>query len=100
MKDDTRLQRHIGSTIAINVWHYHQATGDDSFMAEYGAELMVDICRFWCSLARHHEADDRFDIRGVVGPDEYHTPIRARRRRASTTTPTPTSWPLWCCGAR
>lgn len=73
MKDDTRLQRHIGSTIATNVWHYHQATGDDSFMAEYGAELMVDICRFWCSLAQHHGADDRFDIRGVVGPDEYHT---------------------------
>lgn len=72
IRDDTRLQRHIGAAIAHNVWHYWLSTGDDSFLAEYGAELLVEIARFWASIAVHEPRDDRFDIRSVIGPDEYH----------------------------
>ncbi len=72
MPDHTRLQRHIGAAIAHNAWHYYLATADASFLAEYGAELLTEIARFWASLARHDPKDDRFDICGVIGPDEYH----------------------------
>lgn len=72
MPDDTRRQRHIGAAIAHNVWRYYLATGDASFLAEYGAEMLVEIARFWASLAELEASDDRYDIRGVIGPDEYH----------------------------
>ncbi len=73
MPDPTRRQRHIGAAIAHNVWRYFLATDDQSFMAEYGAEMLVEIARFWASLAEHDASDDRYDIRGVIGPDEYHS---------------------------
>jgi alpha,alpha-trehalase len=73
MRDDTRLQRHIGSAIAYNVWRYVLATDDIEFLSEYGAELLVEIARFWASIATFDARSGRYEIKGVVGPDEYHT---------------------------
>lgn len=72
MRDHTRLQLHIGAAVAHNAWHHWLATGDDAFLDEHGAELVVEIARFYASAAHHDAADDRYDFRGVVGPDEYH----------------------------
>jgi trehalose/maltose hydrolase-like predicted phosphorylase len=71
--DATHLQRHIGVAIAYNVWQYHQVTDDREFFERYGAELLVDIARFWSSIASFDEERDRYVICGVVGPDEFHT---------------------------
>ena len=73
MPDHTHLQRHIGAIVAYNVWQYVQVTDDQSFLADYGAELILEIARFWASLAQYHPDLDRYEICGVVGPDEYHT---------------------------
>lgn len=70
--DHSRLQRHIGAAIAYNVWHYWEITGDREFLAEHGAELLVEIARFWASLASFEPGRGRYVIRGVVGPDEFH----------------------------
>ncbi|GAB2621484.1 glycosyl hydrolase family 65 protein [Streptomyces capparidis] len=70
--DHSRLQRHVGSAIAYNVWHYAQATGDHDFLHTRGAELLTQIARHWASLAVFDPALGRYRIRGVVGPDEYH----------------------------
>lgn len=73
-QDDTRFQFHVGSAIAHNVWRYFLATRDVNFMVGYGIEMMAEIARMWASLAKPHpERDGRFTIRGVVGPDEFHT---------------------------
>lgn len=72
MRDPTHLQRHIGSAIAFNLCHYVAATGDDDFMASHGAELLLEIARFWASAAAVDPHSGRYDITGVVGPDEYH----------------------------
>jgi trehalose/maltose hydrolase-like predicted phosphorylase len=72
LPDASHLQRHINAAIAYNVWHYYQATGDIDFMAAYGAEMIFEISRFWASIARYDPAIDRFEIVGVMGPDEYH----------------------------
>jgi trehalose/maltose hydrolase-like predicted phosphorylase len=72
LPDNGRLQRHVGSAIAYNVWQYYQATGDEDFMVEYGAEMLLEIARFWASAATLDPGDDRYDIAGVMGPDEYH----------------------------
>ena len=72
LPDASHLQRHISAAIAYNVWHYYQATGDIDFMATYGAEMIFEISRFWASIARYNPALDRYEILGVMGPDEYH----------------------------
>ncbi|MCI2417978.1 glycoside hydrolase family 65 protein [Saccharopolyspora sp. K220] len=78
LPDHTHLQRHIGIAIAYNVWHYHQATGDDEFLSDFGAELILEIARFFASLTDHDRGRDRYVIRGIVGPDEYHTAYPGR----------------------
>jgi alpha,alpha-trehalase len=70
--DNSRLQRHVNSAIAYNVWQYYEATGDLEFLSFYGAEIILEIARFWVSLASYHRETDRYHIRGVMGPDEYH----------------------------
>lgn len=72
LPDRSRLQRHVNAAIAYNIWHYYQVTDDQEFMAFYGAEMLLEIARFWASLARYNPALGRYEITGVMGPDEYH----------------------------
>ncbi|WP_281221270.1 trehalose-phosphatase [Nocardia uniformis] len=71
--DPSHRAHHSGLAIAYIAWQYHQATGDLGFLTECGAELLVEIARFWASRATHDPGDDRYHIRGVIGPDEFHT---------------------------
>ena len=70
--DLSHNQRHVSAAIFYNVWHYYQATGDVEFMQDYGAEMMLEIARFWSSIAHHNPERDRYEIHGVMGPDEFH----------------------------
>ncbi|MBA2723617.1 MAG: beta-phosphoglucomutase family hydrolase [Methylibium sp.] len=70
--DNSYLQRHVGSAIAYNVWQYFEVTHDLEFMQFYGAELILEIARFWSSIATFNEERGRYEIRGVMGPDEFH----------------------------
>ena len=72
LPDHSHLQRHIGLAVAHNTWQYYQATGDRDFLASYGAEVLLEVARFFASLATYDRGDDRYDVRGVMGPDEYH----------------------------
>jgi len=72
LPDNSRRQRHINVAIAYNVWHYYQGTGDVSFLSFYGAEMLVEIARFWASIARYNRSLDRYEIRHIMGPDEFH----------------------------
>jgi alpha,alpha-trehalase len=71
--DNSNRQRHINAAIAYNVWQYYQVTEDHDFLYFYGAELFLEIARFWASIASYDQEDDRYDICGVMGPDEFHT---------------------------
>ena len=72
IRDNSHLQRHVNAAIAFNAWQYYCATGDIEFLYDYGAELMLEIARFWSSIALWSPARARYEIRGVVGPDEFH----------------------------
>ncbi|MEU7004615.1 glycosyl hydrolase family 65 protein [Nonomuraea sp. NPDC046570] len=72
LPDHSHLQRHVGLAIARNVWRHHLSVGDTAFMTEFGAELLVEIARFFASLAVLDPLSGRYEIRGVMGPDEYH----------------------------
>ncbi len=67
-------EQHIASDVAYAVWQYWRATGDDAFLLEAGAEMILETARFWASRATL-EADGRRHIRHVIGPDEYHENI-------------------------
>ena len=72
LPDLSRNQRHVNIAISYNVYQYWQATGNDGFMSIFGAELLFEICRFWASIAHFNADQDRYEIHGVMGPDEYH----------------------------
>lgn len=72
MKDNSHLQRHVNAAIAHNIRQYYQVTGDLEFMASAGGEILLELARFWASIAEHNPARDRYEIRNVMGPDEYH----------------------------
>ena len=50
--DYSSFQRHVSLAVAYNTWQYVHATNDFEFLAEYGAEMFLDICRFWASKAK------------------------------------------------
>ncbi|MDQ6805368.1 MAG: glycoside hydrolase family 65 protein, partial [Actinomycetota bacterium] len=70
--DLSHRQRHVNAAIFYNVWHYHKATEDLDFLRDHGAEMMLEIARFWGSIAHYNPARDRYEIHGVMGPDEFH----------------------------
>ncbi|MFF0087732.1 glycoside hydrolase family 65 protein [Streptomyces canus] len=72
LPDHSRLQRHVGSAIAYNVWQYCEASGDTEFLHTKGAEMLLQIARFWADSATWDDQLGRHRIKGVVGPDEYH----------------------------
>ena len=71
-RDLSHNQRHVNAAIFYNIWHYYQATGDVAFLRDYGAEVMLEIARFWASIAHFNPDRGRYEIHGVMGPDEFH----------------------------
>ncbi|WP_120006589.1 beta-phosphoglucomutase family hydrolase [Nesterenkonia muleiensis] len=72
MDDNSHRQRHVSLSIAYSVLQYFEATQDYTFLSDYGGEILVEISRFFVSMAEYDAAADRYDIDGVMGPDEYH----------------------------
>jgi len=72
MPDNSRRQRHVGLAVAFNAWKYYQATGDVDWLAHRGADLIVEVVRFFAASATYDPHEDRFHLDGVMGPDEYH----------------------------
>jgi trehalose/maltose hydrolase-like predicted phosphorylase/beta-phosphoglucomutase-like phosphatase (HAD superfamily) len=72
LPDHSHLQRHVNIAIAYNVWQHYMVTGSTGFLRFVGAELLVEIARFWASITTYDAGEDRYEILGVMGPDEYH----------------------------
>ena len=65
-------QYHINADVAYSIKQYLEATGDDAYMLQFGAEIVMETARIWIgigSYAANHP--DRFCINEVTGPDEY-----------------------------
>ena len=72
MPDHSRLQLHVNAAIAYNVWQYVEMTGDRAFLCSFGAEVILEIARMFARRAIYNAVENRYEIHGVVGPDEYH----------------------------
>jgi len=71
--DASSRAHHVGLAIAYNAWQHYQVTGDRQFLIDYGAEMLVEIARFWVGLANFDHSRGRYTIRGIIGPDEFHS---------------------------
>jgi alpha,alpha-trehalase len=71
--DASARAHHIGIAVAYSAWNFYQVTGDLAYLIDYGAELLAEIARFFVSLASYDQDRQRFGIKGVIGPDEFHS---------------------------
>src|SRR5690242_19084976 len=69
-------QYHINADIMYALRKYVQATGDELFLRDYGAEMLVETARLWSDLGFYSEKKGgKFCINSVTGPDEYNTVV-------------------------
>jgi alpha,alpha-trehalose phosphorylase len=69
-------QYHINADIMYALRKYVNATGDEEFLWEYGAEMLVETARLWEDLGCFSpRKEGKFCINGVTGPDEYKTVV-------------------------
>lgn len=65
-------QIHISGDIVHAIRRYLEITGDDSILAEGAAEVAAEIARFYFSYCVYTPDRERYELRDVTGPDEYH----------------------------
>lgn len=69
-------QYHINADIIYALRKYVQATGDEAFLRDCGAEMLVETARLWLDLGFYSEAKGgKFCINCVTGPDEYNAVV-------------------------
>ncbi|MBD1864995.1 MULTISPECIES: glycoside hydrolase family 65 protein [Trichocoleus] len=69
-------QYHINADIIYALKKYVDITGDDEFLLNEGAEMLVETARMWYSLGFFSKrVAGQFCIHGVTGPDEYNAVV-------------------------
>jgi alpha,alpha-trehalose phosphorylase len=69
-------QYHINADIMYALRKYVQATGDEVFLRNCGAEMLAETARLWLDLGFYsEEKGGKFCINGVTGPDEYNAVV-------------------------
>lgn len=63
-------QYHLDADIAYAIRRYVDVQGDTDFLAEVGAEILVETARMWEDLGFYGD-DGCFHLHSVTGPDEY-----------------------------
>lgn len=66
------IELHITASVAYAVWHYWHVTGDNAFMRDYGAEILLNTAKYWANRARYNADRHDYEIDDVIGPDEWH----------------------------
>lgn len=65
-------QYHINAAIAWAVSLYVDASGDETFLRDMGAEMLCETARIWLQIGHYNpRRRGAFCIHGVTGPDEY-----------------------------
>ena len=65
-------QIHVSPDLVYAIWQYYQASGDWSFVEEYGAEIIFEVARFLYSHAYYNKSKGCYEFIRLLGPDEYH----------------------------
>lgn len=68
-------EHHVTAAVAYGVYNYVKITRDTDFLYGKGLEILIETARFWASRCEYNQTGDRFEIRQVTGPDEWHEPV-------------------------
>jgi trehalose/maltose hydrolase-like predicted phosphorylase len=63
-------QYHLTADVAFAIKRYVEASGDEAFLLEMGAEILFESARLWIDLGVTIDGKG-FCLNGVTGPDEY-----------------------------
>ena len=65
------IEHHITADIVYAIDNYYRVTNDNDYMEKYGYEIIFEAALFWASRLEYIADKDRYEIRNVIGPDEY-----------------------------
>ncbi|MFE4710429.1 glycoside hydrolase family 65 protein [Paenibacillus sp. NPDC056722] len=66
---------HRNGAIAYAIYNYVNYTGDQSYLGQYGLEVLVEISRFWEERVHYVPHKDKYVMLGVTGPNEYENNV-------------------------
>jgi maltose phosphorylase len=66
---------HRNGAIAYAIYDYIRYTGDETYLIEYGLEVLIAISRFWAQRVNWSESKQRYVMLGVTGPNEYENNV-------------------------
>lgn len=66
---------HRNAIIAYSIVQYTIMTGEEKYMANYGLEVMIAICRFWKQRVSFSQKKQKYVLLGVTGPNEYENNV-------------------------
>jgi len=69
------LQHHVSADVTYAAWQYILASGDGVFREREFLPLAVETARFWASRVVLNPDRNQYEIRNVIGPDEYHEQV-------------------------
>lgn len=66
---------HRNGAIPYAIYNYTNYTGDESYLAKEGLEVLVEVSRFWADRVHFSKRNGKYMIHGVTGPNEYENNI-------------------------
>ncbi len=70
-----KMEHHITADIAYAFYHYYNATHDEEFLEDCGYEVLFETARFWASRVEYNKKKKKYEIKHVIGPDEFHSDV-------------------------
>jgi maltose phosphorylase len=66
---------HRNGAIAHAIFNYTCYTGDETYLADYGLEVLIAISRFWAQRITWSGERQQYVMLGVTGPNEYENNV-------------------------
>lgn len=66
---------HRNGAIAYAIYDYIRYTGDESYLASHGLDVLVGISRFWAQRVNFSKEKNKYVMLGVTGPNEYENNV-------------------------
>lgn len=66
---------HRNNIIVYAIAQHASLTGSTEYIAHYGLEVMIAICRYWSQRVSFSQPKQKYVILGVTGPNEYENNV-------------------------
>ncbi len=66
---------HRNGAIAFAIYDYTRYTGDETYLSDFGLEVLIGISRFWKQRITWSAEKEQYVMLGVTGPNEYENNV-------------------------